>query len=90
MIQGSLLCQDLKLAQYGHLAPRVTFTMQMIGTFIGAIFNYIMMNSIVTNQREILLSVEGTNIWSGQQPQQYNTLVRNLSGLIFFFLPYFG
>ncbi|KAJ5553733.1 hypothetical protein N7494_003111 [Penicillium frequentans] len=81
VIQGSLLCQDLKLAQYGHLAPRVTFTMQMIGTFIGAIFNYIMMNSIVTNQREILLSVEGTNIWSGQQPQQYNTLSVAWGGL---------
>jgi len=32
-----------------------------------------MMNSIIDNQREILLSVEGTNIWSGQQPQQYNS-----------------
>jgi hypothetical protein len=31
------------------------------------------MNSIVDNQREILLSVQGTNIWSGQQPQQYNS-----------------
>ncbi len=31
------------------------------------------MNSIIDNQREILLSVEGTNIWSGQQPQQYNS-----------------
>ncbi|OJJ49265.1 hypothetical protein ASPZODRAFT_60723 [Penicilliopsis zonata CBS 506.65] len=79
--QGALLCTDLKLAQYGHLAPRVTFTMQMIGTLVGAIFNYIMMNSIVTNQREILLSVEGTNIWSGQQPQQYNTLSVAWGGL---------
>ena len=32
-----------------------------------------MMNFIVNNQREILLSVQGTNIWSGQQPQQYNS-----------------
>ncbi len=32
-----------------------------------------MMNSIIDNQREILLSVEGTNIWSGQQQQQYNS-----------------
>ncbi|KAJ5570081.1 uncharacterized protein N7459_009511 [Penicillium hispanicum] len=79
--QGALLGQDLKLAQYGHLAPRVTFSMQMIGTLIGAIFNYIMMNSIVTNQREILLSIEGTNIWSGQQPQQYNTLSVAWGGL---------
>jgi hypothetical protein len=65
----------MKLAQYGHLAPRVTFTMQMVGTAIGAIFNYIMMNSIVTSQREILLSIQGTNVWSGQQPQSYNSLV---------------
>ena len=76
MIQGNLLSQDLKLAQYAHLAPRITFTMQMMGTLIGAVFNYIMMNSIVDNQRDILLSVEGTNVWSGQQPQNFNTLVR--------------
>ena len=31
------------------------------------------MNSIIDNHRDILLSVEGTNIWSGQQPQQYNS-----------------
>lgn len=35
-----------------------------------------MMNSIVTNQRPILLHIQGTNIWSGQNVQQYNTLVR--------------
>lgn len=75
VIQGSLLLADQKLAQYGHLAPRVMFSMQMMGTAIGAIFNYIMMNSIVTNQRDILLSVQGSNIWSGQNVQQYNSLV---------------
>jgi len=31
------------------------------------------MNTIIDNQRNILLSVQGTNIWSGQQPQQYNS-----------------
>jgi len=65
----------LKLAQYGHLAPRITVMMQVIGTLVGAVLNYVMMNSIVTNQQEILLSVQGTNIWSGQNVQQYNTLV---------------
>ena len=83
VLQGTLLGKDLKLAQYGHLAPRVTFTMQMLGTFIGAIFNYIMMNQIVTNQRDILLSVEGTNVWSGQQPQQYNSQVCPTSFILF-------
>ncbi|KAH9176674.1 OPT oligopeptide transporter protein-domain-containing protein [Lactarius sanguifluus] len=71
--QAQLLLRDLKIAQYTKLAPRAAFTAQVIGTLFGSILNYIMMNSIIDNQREILLSVEGTNIWSGQQPQQYNS-----------------
>ena len=39
------------------------------------------MNSIIDNQRPILLSVEGTNIWSGQQPQQYNSQAITWGGL---------
>jgi len=31
------------------------------------------MSSILLHQRDILVSVEGTNIWSGQQVQQYNS-----------------
>ncbi|GAB7352500.1 hypothetical protein MBLNU459_g2902t1 [Dothideomycetes sp. NU459] len=72
--QGQLLARDLKLAQMAHLAPRATFTAQVLGCVIGAIFNYIMMQTIVTNQRTILTSIEGSNIWSGQNVQQYNTL----------------
>ncbi|KAH8995631.1 OPT oligopeptide transporter protein-domain-containing protein [Lactarius akahatsu] len=71
--QAQLLLRDLKISQYTKLAPRAAFTAQIIGTLFGSILNYIMMNSIIDNQREILLSVEGTNIWSGQQPQQYNS-----------------
>ncbi|KAI9845025.1 MAG: hypothetical protein M1838_001929 [Thelocarpon superellum] len=71
--QGMLLLRDLKLAQYSKLSPKCTFTAQFTGTIIGSILNYIMMSSIVSNQREILLSVEGTNIWSGQNVQQYNS-----------------
>lgn len=72
--QGQWLLRDLKLAQLAHLSPRSTFTAQMLGTIIGAIFDYIMMETIVTNQFEILTSIEGSNIWSGQNVQQYNTL----------------
>jgi hypothetical protein len=36
-------------------------------------FFLVLMNSIIDNQRDILLSVQGTNVWSGQQPQQYNS-----------------
>ncbi|KZV70159.1 OPT superfamily oligopeptide transporter [Peniophora sp. CONT] len=73
VIQAQLLLRDLKIAQYTKLPPRAAFTAQIIGTLFGAVLNYVLMNSIIDNQREILLSVEGTNIWSGQQPQQYNS-----------------
>ncbi|KAI9461265.1 OPT oligopeptide transporter [Lactarius psammicola] len=73
VIQAQVLLRDLKIAQYTKLAPRAAFTAQITGTLFGSALNYIMMNSIIDNQREILLSVEGTNIWSGQQQQQYNS-----------------
>ncbi|KAJ3739221.1 OPT oligopeptide transporter protein-domain-containing protein [Lentinula detonsa] len=79
--QAQLLLRDLKIAQYTKLPPRAAFTAQIIGTLFGAILNYILMNSIIDNQREILLSVEGTNIWSGQQPQQYNSQAIAWGGL---------
>lgn len=63
--QGLLLLGDLKLGQYAKLSPRCTFAMQMVGTLIGSILNYVLTISITTNQRKILLSIEGTNIWSG-------------------------
>ncbi|EKM55312.1 uncharacterized protein PHACADRAFT_255841 [Phanerochaete carnosa HHB-10118-sp] len=73
MIQGIALLQDLKLGQYVKLAPRVTFLMQMIGTVVGAILNYIMMLSIINSNREALLSISGTRLWSGQNAQTYNS-----------------
>lgn len=72
--QGQWLLRDLKLAQLAHLSPRATFVAQMLGTLIGAVFDYIMMETIVDNQFAILTSIEGSNIWSGQNVQQYNTL----------------
>jgi len=71
MVQGLLMLQDLKLAQYAKLPPRATFTAQVLGTVTGAILNWVMMNSIVKNQRDILLG-QPTNIWSGQNVQNYN------------------
>ncbi|KAG1754615.1 OPT oligopeptide transporter protein-domain-containing protein [Suillus lakei] len=79
--QATLLLRDLKIAQYAKLPPRAAFTAQIIGTLLGAVLNYVLMNSIIDNQREILLSVEGTNIWSGQQPQSYNSQAIAWGGL---------
>ncbi|RSL39716.1 hypothetical protein CEP54_016270 [Fusarium duplospermum] len=74
LTQGFLLLRDLKLAQQDKLAPKATFTTQVIGCILGALLNYVMMISIVDNQSPILKSAERTNIWSGAQIQQFNTL----------------
>ncbi|KAF8833285.1 OPT superfamily oligopeptide transporter [Paxillus ammoniavirescens] len=79
--QAMLLLRDLKIAQYAKLPPRAAFTAQIVGTLVGAILNYVLMNSIIDNRREILLSVEGTNIWSGQQPQSFNSRAITWGGL---------
>jgi OPT oligopeptide transporter protein len=73
--QGQLLLRDLKIAQYVHLSPRCTFTMQMFGTIVGSVMGYIMMETITEHQRENLLSISGTAIWSGQTVQTYNSQV---------------
>jgi hypothetical protein len=70
MQQAQLLARDLKLAQYVHLPPKHTFTIQVIGCVIGAILNWVMMITIVENQGPILLGLAGSNIWSGQNVQQ--------------------
>lgn len=43
MQMGQLLARDLKLAQYVHLSPRHTFTIQVTGCLVGAVMNYAMM-----------------------------------------------
>lgn len=73
--QALSLIQNLKLGQYGKLSPRCTFTVQILGTVLGAMINYFLMNSITTNQRELLLSIQGTNVWSGQAIQSFNSNV---------------
>ncbi|KAJ6507971.1 OPT oligopeptide transporter protein-domain-containing protein [Mycena vitilis] len=79
--QAQLLLKDLKIAQYTKLPPRAAFTAQVAGTLFGAVLNFVLMNSIIDAQRPNLLSVEGTNIWSGQQPQQYNSQAVAWGGL---------
>ncbi|KAI0700199.1 OPT oligopeptide transporter [Cytidiella melzeri] len=71
--QTLFLLQDLKLGQYVKLPPRVTFSSQLAGSFIGAIFNYIMMKTIIGSNREVLLDPVGTRIWSGWIIQSYNS-----------------
>jgi OPT family oligopeptide transporter len=67
--QGQLLLRDLKLGQYVHLSPRCTFAMQIMGTVLGGLVSYFVMNSVTDSQRDILLDIDGTNVWSGQLRQ---------------------
>ncbi|KAA1476039.1 OPT oligopeptide transporter [Dentipellis sp. KUC8613] len=71
--QTLYLLQDLKLGQYTKLPPRWTFAAQMAGSIIGSIFNYTMMQTIVTNNRDVLRDPVGTRVWSGWIIQQYNS-----------------
>ncbi|RDW59135.1 hypothetical protein BP5796_12059 [Coleophoma crateriformis] len=71
--QGQYLLRDLKLAQQTKLSPKCTFATQVIGCIFGALLNYVMMQSIVKDQTEVLLSPEGTAIWSGAQVQTINS-----------------
>jgi hypothetical protein len=70
-----VLLQDLKLGQYVHLAPKCTFSMQIVGTIIGCAMAYITMEQITTEKRDVLLAIQGTNIWSGQVIQKENSAV---------------
>ncbi|SCV71689.1 BQ2448_3277 [Microbotryum intermedium] len=71
--QARGLTRDLKLGQYTKLPPISTFVCQVVGTVVGAILQLVIMKSIINSQRAVLLSVQGTNIWSGQQVQSYNS-----------------
>ena len=46
---------------------------QVLGSIIGGILNFVVANNVLTANREILLDVQGSNVWSGQQIQSYNT-----------------
>ncbi|KAF8155420.1 oligopeptide transporter [Crassisporium funariophilum] len=71
--QSLNLLRDLKLGQYTKLPPRVTFAMQGIGTIIGGLLNFVIMKTVIGAQRTVLRDVQGTNVWSGQQVQSYNS-----------------
>ncbi|KAK4560737.1 hypothetical protein LTR86_005316 [Recurvomyces mirabilis] len=67
------LANWLKVGQYTKVPYRVMFVTQVYSTLLGAAFNYIVMTSIVTHQREVLLDPEGSSIWSGSAAQSLNS-----------------
>ncbi|KAJ6610636.1 OPT oligopeptide transporter [Mycena sp. CBHHK59/15] len=74
VVQAYSLTGDLKIGQYTKLPPRATFAVQSVGAVVvWGLLNFIIMKTIISAQREILLDVQGTNIWSGQQVQAFNS-----------------
>ncbi|KAG8412708.1 hypothetical protein J3458_013149 [Metarhizium acridum] len=67
------LANWLKVGQYTKIPHRIMFGTQVYGTLLGAGFNYAVMTTIVTNQRDVLLDPTGTNIWSGSTYQSLNS-----------------
>ncbi|KAG2195370.1 hypothetical protein INT47_004478 [Mucor saturninus] len=73
MSQAGTMAQDMKISHYLKVPPKMTFLHQMIGTVVGCIFNYIVNESIVTNEREILLDPIGNRFWNGNSPRTINS-----------------
>ncbi|KAI8358558.1 OPT family small oligopeptide transporter [Blakeslea trispora] len=71
--QAGAMAGDLKIGHYLKVPPRAVFLNQLLGTFIGCIFNYIVNHSIVSSQRDVLLDPIGSNIWNGATPQTINS-----------------
>ena len=79
--QAAFFLRDLKLAQYAHLAPKCAFVMQVVGTLVGAVINYVFMVIIVDRERDVLLSIQGSDFWSGQGVQSFNSQAVAWGGL---------
>lgn len=67
------LATDLKMAQYLKIPWRTMFLLQTYGSLLGTALNYVIMDNIVHNRREILLDPIGNQVWSGQKIQSLNS-----------------
>nr|XP_031857888.1 uncharacterized protein CI109_006684 [Kwoniella shandongensis]KAA5524960.1 hypothetical protein CI109_006684 [Kwoniella shandongensis] len=67
------LSNDLKMGEYLKISPRVMFLTQTWGTIFGGFINYVVMISIVSNNKEALVDSNGSASWSGATIQSYNT-----------------
>ncbi|KAJ7764119.1 OPT oligopeptide transporter [Mycena maculata] len=73
VVQAYTLTGDLKIGQYTKLPPRATFCVQVIGSIVGGLLNFVIMKVIISSHYDILKDVQGSNIWSGQQVQAFNS-----------------
>ncbi|KAF7351814.1 OPT oligopeptide transporter [Mycena venus] len=73
VVQAYTLTGDLKIGQYTKLPPRATFAVQSVGSIVGGLLNFVIMKTIISVHADVLRDVQGTNIWSGQQVQSFNS-----------------
>ncbi|KAJ7186170.1 OPT oligopeptide transporter [Mycena filopes] len=73
VVQAYSLTGDLKIGQYTKLPPRATAAVQCVGAVVGGLLNFVLMKTIIASHAEILRDVQGSNIWSGQQVQTFNS-----------------
>lgn len=68
------LANWLKVGQYTKVPHRVMFFTQIYASLLGAAFNYIVMDAITTNKREVLLNAsQGDATWSSGYISSLNT-----------------
>ncbi|WVO15443.1 OPT family small oligopeptide transporter [Cryptococcus depauperatus] len=70
MSQALALTADLKLGWYTSIPPREMFTCQIIGTVLGALTNYITLQSVLSAKRSYLDGslIDPTGQWTGRAP----------------------
>ncbi|CAO3645188.1 unnamed protein product [Cunninghamella blakesleeana] len=74
LAQAGRMASDLKIGHYLKIPPRMIFLHQITGTIIGCIFNYIINNTIINSQRDILTDPDTkSTIWNGASFQTMNS-----------------
>ncbi|PWN48109.1 OPT superfamily oligopeptide transporter [Violaceomyces palustris] len=67
------LSNDLKIAQYVKIPPRIMFAVQIVSTILGAGFNYLIADTIIKSKFNFLIDGNGNNVWSGAYFQGLNS-----------------
>ncbi|WVR09034.1 OPT family small oligopeptide transporter [Kwoniella sp. DSM 27419] len=70
MSQALALTADLKLGWYTSIPPREMFACQIIGTVLGALANYVTLESVLDSKRSFLNGTvtDPTGQWTGRAP----------------------
>jgi hypothetical protein len=71
MLQSIDLTSDLKLGLYMKIPPRSLFIVQVYGTALGSVVNYLLINGVIASKRDFLDGTvnDPTQQWSGRKPE---------------------